>query len=126
MQHAFEAMDHSHAGVLTVKEFHTAIQDEGMVAYFGAFGLDITEVQTLFVLLDRDQDGTVDIEEFLLGCLRLKGEAKSLDIWKLSYESEWLISNVSRLITLVEEQMRTVDELVLDRRPSQQSIDSGT
>merc|ERR1711862_400106 len=67
------------------------IGDHRILTYFQVLGLEITDVETLFVLLDKDQKGSVDMDEFLLGCMHLKGEARSLDIAKLQYEVEWIV-----------------------------------
>merc|ERR1712203_4802 len=77
--------------------FEEAVEDASMVAYFSALGLEIADVKSLFVLLDRDQTGSIDIEEFLVGCLRLRGEARSLDLAKLQFESEWMVQSLENL-----------------------------
>mmetsp|Transcript_9827 Transcript_9827/g.16405 ORF Transcript_9827/g.16405 Transcript_9827/m.16405 type:complete len:111 (-) Transcript_9827:160-492(-) len=51
-----------------------------MAAYFTALGFEPHDCVRLFTLLDTDSSGTVDIEEFLDGCLRLKGFARSIDV----------------------------------------------
>merc|ERR1711974_354199 len=43
-----------------------------------------------------------DIEEFLLGYLRLKGEAKTLDVLKLQFQSEWIMHNMVNVIENLE------------------------
>lgn len=99
----FEEMDELDTQSIDMAQFEESLKDERMVAFFNALQLDITDVQTLFVLLDRDQTGLVDIEEFMLGCMRLKGSAKSLDIAKLQYETEFVIHQVTTLSDLVTE-----------------------
>merc|ERR1712192_143744 len=79
-------------------DFETVVADQKMVAYWNALGLDITDAKSLFVLLDRDHTGTIDIEEFLVGMLRLKGGARSLDMAKLQMEVEWMVEAMERLI----------------------------
>jgi hypothetical protein len=93
----FHELDLDNNGQLGLQEMETAIEDVNMVSYFHALGLEIHDVRTLFVLLDRDQTGIIDIEEFLVGCLRLKGEAKSLDVAKMHYEIEWVVHNLESL-----------------------------
>merc|ERR1711871_1041147 len=73
-----------------------------MVAYFKALKLDISDVHTLFVLLDRDREGSIDIDEFVVGCMRLRGEATSLDMAKLVLESEYTLHNVEILVDAVK------------------------
>lgn len=98
MQKIFHELDRDGDGNIAIHELRCAVKDERVVACLNAFGLDITDAHTLFVLLDRDQSGLIDTDEFLLGCLRLKGEAKNLDVAKIQYECEWLIHNVETII----------------------------
>ncbi|CAK0843020.1 unnamed protein product [Prorocentrum cordatum] len=71
-----------------------ATGDDRLVSSFHALELEIMDVRTLFLLLDRDRKGYVSTDEFLLGCFRLKGEARTLDIMKLQYQCEWIMHNV--------------------------------
>mmetsp|Transcript_78570 Transcript_78570/g.254018 ORF Transcript_78570/g.254018 Transcript_78570/m.254018 type:complete len:682 (+) Transcript_78570:127-2172(+) len=97
----FLDLDKDGSNELTIEEFKHAVKDKNIIAYFNALELDFTDVMTLFVLLDRDQSGAIPLEEFLRGCMRLKGEAKSLDLAKLQYESEWLMHNMKTLLNQV-------------------------
>lgn len=93
----FRDMDTDGSNEVTVEEFKKAMKDRRVLAYINALQLDFTDVMTLFVLLDRDSSGSINLDEFLRGCMRLKGEAKSIDIAKLQYQSEWLMHTVSVL-----------------------------
>lgn len=42
--------------------------------------------------------GSVEVEEFLLGCLRLRGQARAMDIAKLSFDQHWLIKNQGKCL----------------------------
>jgi len=42
--------------------------------------VDVDEFEKLFTLLDEDGSGDIDNEEFMFGCLSLKGEAKTLHL----------------------------------------------
>jgi hypothetical protein len=42
------------------------------------------DVWTLFLLIDVDASGRVDIEEFVSGCMQLRGPAQSLQVAKMS------------------------------------------
>merc|ERR1711972_527516 len=94
----FLEMDKDGSNTVTVEEFKGAMKDKKVLAYFNALELDFTDIMTLFVLLDRDQNGSINLEEFLRGCMRLKGAARTFDIAKLQYEAEWLMHNISFLV----------------------------
>merc|ERR1712137_792802 len=70
MQQVFEELDTDHTHTISREEFERQVQDEGMVSYFKALDLDVTQARTLFTLLDVDNTGSVDIEEFIIGCMK--------------------------------------------------------
>ena len=48
-----------------------------MRVYFESLGLDVDDAWGFFKLLDSDGGGSVEIEEFFLGCLRFRGQARA-------------------------------------------------
>ncbi|CAK0891099.1 unnamed protein product [Prorocentrum cordatum] len=96
LYHLFNDMDPGGHGTLTLEGMHEALLDENshLVSSFHALELEVTDVRTLFLLLDRDRKGFINLEEFLLGCFRLKGEARTLDIMKLQYQCEFIMHNL--------------------------------
>jgi len=75
--------------------FQGQLDQPHMQAYFKAIDVDPSEARGLFRLIDLDGSGSVDFEEFLSGCLRLRGPAKSLDL-------QLLMSEVRRVQMLVK------------------------
>merc|ERR1712032_1508758 len=84
----FEEADKDHSGMLSWEEFKTYLQNSKVKAYFQALELDVSQAHKLFTLLDADNSDQVGLHEFLEGCMRLKGQAKSIDVNMLLYESE--------------------------------------
>lgn len=99
-------------GVLTWDDFSQALDDKAIQVYFESVDLDVAEARGLFRLLDSDKSGTVEAEEFVMGCLRLKGEAKAIDLATLMYENRhWHHRLSSRLHRLEEMEKRVVEEM---------------
>merc|ERR1712060_418797 len=67
-------------GALDWETFESKLDTRPMIEFFKAIDIDRSEAIGLFRLLDLDEGGTVDAEEFLSGCLRLRGPAKALDL----------------------------------------------
>ena len=42
------------------------------------------------MLLDADKSGSIDLDEFVSGCMQLHGPAKSLQLAKMSFENKFL------------------------------------
>merc|ERR1711997_822098 len=54
-------------------------------------GLDVRDAESFFSLLASNNDGRdVDIDNFVNGCMRLKGPATSIDIQALLYHSNFM------------------------------------
>lgn len=52
------------------------------------------EAASLFHLLDSDQSGSIDYDEFVGGCMRLRGAAKAIDIIMVLHEARQLAKSV--------------------------------
>merc|ERR1712228_849165 len=68
-----------------------------MQEFFKAIDVDQSEAKGLFHLLDLDNSGSVSAEEFINGCLRLRGPAKSLDLALLIQEVRIALSQLKRI-----------------------------
>merc|ERR1712048_700306 len=101
IQQVFIELDTNGSGALSLEEFEKHIEDEKIMAYLRTREIDIGQVKTLFTLLDVDQTGDVDMEEFVAGVLRLKGGATSMDLAVLTYQVEWILHNVLSMRKLI-------------------------
>lgn len=97
------------SGQMTEHEMDVILRDPEVVAYFNAIGVDTTEAMGLFQLLDDDDSGTVSIDEFVTGFLRLKGSAKAVDMVTLMYENR----KISKLLKCVFNEARSTRKLLL-------------
>jgi len=84
-------IDNEGTGVITRGALEEAFERERVKYTFSVLDIDIHDSNYLFDMLDLDRSGEVDMDEFVLGCLRLKGHAKSIDIHTLMFEIRHLI-----------------------------------
>merc|ERR1719215_612828 len=98
----FDEMDIDQDGHIRQEEFEKAMNDSRLLAYFSHLQLDMDDAFGLFRLLDRNSEGSIEIDEFLDGCLRYKGDAKRLDIAKVILITEWIQHNMSTLLNVVQ------------------------
>jgi hypothetical protein len=90
VQHAralFQKCDRDSTGRMSWDEFQSQMNDPEMKLYFNVIEVDVEEACELFRLLDIDKSGEVDYEEFLNGCLRLRGNAKAIDLVTMMLEN---------------------------------------
>ncbi|CAE7917221.1 unnamed protein product, partial [Symbiodinium sp. KB8] len=85
--------------------------------YFEAIGLDVWDAWSFFKLLDSDGGGAVELNEFLMGCLRLRGQARSMDLIRVMRDQAWLLSQQSRFWTYMEAELAEMRERLPPRRP---------
>jgi len=82
----FAELDVNENGEVSITELEQKMKDPAINAYFAALGVNMHQACQLFSTLDADQPGSIDIDEFTNGCLRLKGEATSVDMAILHHE----------------------------------------
>lgn len=76
----FAQMDEEGHGMVTSDILVKCLDSSEVRAQFALLGLEITDAVSFFRVLDVDAGGYVDISEFVMGCLRLKGHAHLVDL----------------------------------------------
>lgn len=83
LKRIFLAIDSSGDLTLSKQEFEMAMLDPNIIAAFKKVKIPAQDFTWLFDLLDDDGSDSVDIYEFIQGCLRLNGLAKSQDLFQV-------------------------------------------
>lgn len=76
----FQDLDGGIQASMNWELFESKLDRPQMQEAFKAINVDPSEAKGLFRLMDLDGSGAVGAEEFLSGCLRLRGPAKALDL----------------------------------------------
>lgn len=66
-------------------------------AYFQALDLDVSQAHEVFDLLDVGGTGYVTVNEFVDGILRLRGQARSIDVNKVMFMCERAFAQLNEL-----------------------------
>jgi len=98
---------------ITFAMLEEKIDAPGVRAYFESLGLSVIDAWSFFKLLDLDNGGSVDVEEFLRGCLNLRGTARAIDVGKIIHEQTWLLRSQGRLQAYVETQFSQLQKMLL-------------
>lgn len=94
----FQNLDESGDGVITKKEFHDAMANPILRKYLSILGIDIFEVRGLFEIIDGPHgDGQIEMQEFCDGLVRLKGQARSIDMITLLHEGRKTTKKIEAL-----------------------------
>lgn len=115
-----------HSGVITLETFVTQVEREDMRLFCSFVGLHHSDMETLFKLLDVDGDGHMGIDEFVMGCLRLKGTSILVEMNVAMHETAEMMR------TSILENRRTMQvctsalQTLLDRLHSPASNDAAS
>merc|ERR1712039_1048218 len=75
-----EEIDNNDNGEISNEELREALKKDHILNYFEALQIDTSEVDDLVNMLDTDENGRIDIVEFVDGLQKFKGAAKSIDV----------------------------------------------
>jgi len=100
----FTNMDHDGSGTLTLAELEHHMSSDIVKDYFEMLELDVRDAWTFFKLLDQDGGSAIDLDEFLWGCMHLRGNAKALDLARLQHDHMWLLRKQTDFMQYSEEQ----------------------
>jgi len=90
-------MDTDDDGLITLQELVVSLSDPRVVSYFVAMGLQVEDATEIFQILDSDQNGYIEIEEFINGCYRLQGAAKNLDTKITQFKVNQVMARVGKI-----------------------------
>merc|ERR1711953_1212330 len=102
--------DSDQSGTISWEEFETKLQDHRVIAYLAALELDVAEARGLFELLDTEESNEVPVDEFVVGCFRLKGGAKGIDLAALMYENKKLTKTIRGFMHMSEDRLSALDQ----------------
>merc|ERR1712087_37317 len=94
LEQVFLAADTSCDGVLSKQEFEDVMSIPQVQGYLALLDFDIGGAAALFNILD-DGDGQVEYTEFVQGVMKLKGQARTMDLILLGRD-------VKRVLTYLE------------------------
>merc|ERR1712032_320465 len=106
----FQTLDCDNSGFVTKGEFEQVMDEPLLQAFFASLEIDASDALNLFQLLESDIDHInhteegIEMEDFVMGCLRLKGHAKSCDMALLMRDMKSIHRELRGLALFVEDQ----------------------
>eukprot|EP00437_Effrenium_voratum_P061655 CAMPEP_0181489198 /NCGR_PEP_ID=MMETSP1110-20121109/48831_1 /TAXON_ID=174948 /ORGANISM="Symbiodinium sp., Strain CCMP421" /LENGTH=291 /DNA_ID=CAMNT_0023615969 /DNA_START=167 /DNA_END=1042 /DNA_ORIENTATION=- len=89
----FQTVDASGDGAINLQEFSKLVQSPKLKFWLSQLELEYHDMLSLFEFLDNG-DGEITLMEFVEGASRLRGNAKTLDIWRVETKLEVLFEEV--------------------------------
>merc|ERR1719162_2316805 len=82
----FCATDTNGDNKITKEEFLESMQSQEVLQFLSEVGIDMRQAENLFEILDYDDSGSLDVEEFSNGILKARGEAQARDVLAVQCE----------------------------------------
>ncbi|CAK9031993.1 unnamed protein product [Durusdinium trenchii] len=103
----FQRLDDDSNGKLTLADFEKHFNETEVRATFETLELKASDAWTLFQSIDHDEDFEINLEEFLNGCVELRGPAKAVDLFALRTQTGKVrdtLAKISHELSLIVEQ----------------------
>lgn len=82
----FCATDANSDGQVSKEEFMSSLHRQDVISYLSDVGIDMRQAENLFDILDYDNSGSLDADEYSRGVLKARGEAQAKDVLGLQCE----------------------------------------
>eukprot|EP00930_Biecheleria_cincta_P028565 TRINITY_DN19935_c0_g2_i1.p1 TRINITY_DN19935_c0_g2~~TRINITY_DN19935_c0_g2_i1.p1 ORF type:complete len:690 (-),score=123.08 TRINITY_DN19935_c0_g2_i1:36-2105(-) len=110
LQRIFFELDTNRSGTISLEEFEEFVKKDAIRAHFSVLELDVSKAAQVFRLLDTDGSNEIQIDEFVVGCMRLKGLAKGIDMESLMLDSKKMLTRWSNHQKWARRQFSRVEE----------------
>jgi len=117
LREIFREGDKDGSGSVDWQEFQTMIQNPRVRAWLGILELDITDMATVFNLLD-DGDGHVQFDEFISGVMKCRGAARGVEVVNL-------LSEYRQILQQLDEMKHNLQDLLHGGVPAQTAWQQG-
>lgn len=85
LQAFYDEMDDDQDGEISFEEFSRHVNTPEMRAFARSLEIDVLDAKQFFCILSDHGRRSVDVETFVVGCIKLKGAARSMDLMDLVY-----------------------------------------
>mmetsp|Transcript_30059 Transcript_30059/g.89176 ORF Transcript_30059/g.89176 Transcript_30059/m.89176 type:complete len:451 (-) Transcript_30059:102-1454(-) len=104
----FQDSDMDESGHVTWKEFESRLDHPDMQEFFKSIDVDVSEAETVFHLMDMNEKGSLDVDQFMGGCLRLRGPAKAVDLAMLMHETRRMARRHAKQMSILHKRIESI------------------
>lgn len=97
LTHLFGNWDETGDSTCTLKQFMSLLADESMQALLRSVDIEVRDALVLFELLDQEGNDAIKLEDFINGCLTLRGSAKAVHMEKMNFMNKSMSSRLEVL-----------------------------
>jgi len=114
LKEIFLLADEDGSGELDVNEFLDALKDDEILWKMRSLDLPIDDAARLFTVIDGEGTRALTMEEFIDGCTKLKGAARSRDLLAITAQADTLAKKMDSLgeeLQDAERMLHSLDEI---------------
>eukprot|EP00930_Biecheleria_cincta_P085465 TRINITY_DN7485_c0_g1_i1.p1 TRINITY_DN7485_c0_g1~~TRINITY_DN7485_c0_g1_i1.p1 ORF type:complete len:665 (+),score=103.64 TRINITY_DN7485_c0_g1_i1:22-2016(+) len=100
---------------IALYDFEQRLEDPEIQSFFHTLDLEVSDAWMFFKLMD-DGRGFLGVEEFVDGCQRLKGSARSIDLAVVRQEQRRVKKLVDKLVSVIEQLSADLEPLLVPAR----------
>mmetsp|Transcript_67197 Transcript_67197/g.160980 ORF Transcript_67197/g.160980 Transcript_67197/m.160980 type:complete len:731 (-) Transcript_67197:212-2404(-) len=101
MRKYFLARDKDHCGILHFEDFRSSLRSKEMDKFRDALEIELLDTKRVFKKLAQQQ-GSVSIEEFIYGCMMIKGDTKAIDMISLMTDTRRNANTMAATLKFIE------------------------
>merc|ERR1719456_1218312 len=111
LKEIFLLADEDGSGELDVNEFLDALKDDEILWKMRSLDLPIDDAARLFTVIDGEGTRSLTMEEFIDGCTKLKGPARSRDLLAITAQADTLSKKMDDLAEELQDSERMLHSL---------------
>jgi len=108
----FQEIDTKKHGVITLDDFKEQMGREDVIMLFAMLGLEVSDAVSFFSLLDVDGSVELEIDEFVMGCMRFRGNPTNVNLECSVLEAKQLLVKSLTRQKRMEEKVFAIEGLV--------------
>lgn len=112
LQAFYDEIDTDKQGVISYEKFCEYAEDPRMLAFAASLEIDILNAKQFFCMLSDSGTRLVDVETFVVGCIKLKGMAKNMDLMELIYSHKKAVADQAKTNELICSTLRRIEGAV--------------
>lgn len=110
LQDFFQSVDEDCDGIITKEELRCCMGDSWLQGYLATMDIESNAMENLFNLLDLRGTGALSIQDFVAGCMKVRGNAKAVDLFAMTYEAKERHKIVSEFMEFMEDRLEEIEQ----------------
>lgn len=107
----FRELDKSGQGEITLEDFREHLEDPRIEAFGASMDVETSDLERCFRVLTAEGHRTVDMESFVVGCIRMKGNARSIDMQGCLLSQRKASEDHRKLASMVARQQQSLRDI---------------